>query len=112
MKNVELKKGYTQVCVWPGTIVGESKKTKFEEFMQINFSIRVQYLEEIKTLPDMENGNPVEGTGERNDVFFAIHSEDVHNFVIPRLRSGIMWIEDAIDNYRKLYPSRVSEYDK
>lgn len=111
--NIERKENYNQVCVWPGTIVGKDKIEDFEKFILEEFKTRIQYLEEISTNPDIENGTEVEGTGGRNDVFFAVHSEDVANFSVPRLRLGIRWIEDVLDkgNYRqKVYPKRVFEY--
>mgnify|MGYP001767237279 CR=1 FL=1 len=112
-KNIERKDDYNQVCIWPGTIVGQDKIQDFEKFMLEEFDTRVQYLEEIKTYPDKENGKDVEGTGGRNDVFFAVYKEDTGKFAVPRLKMGIRWIEDVLDkgNYRdKIYPERVHEY--
>ena len=105
------KEDYNQVCVWPATIVGEDKITEFEKFMLEQFKTRVQYLEEIKTLPD--KGKSIEESGGRNDVFFAVHDDDIGKFSVPRLEFGIRWIEDVLskDNYKdKIYPSRVSKY--
>ena len=107
-KNVPLNENFKQVCVWPGTLIN-GKIKEFEEFIFDNFKTRIQYLEEILTLPD----KGVEGTGGRNDVFFAVHNEDVGIFAIPRLTAGIRWIEDVLDkgNYKnKIYPKRVFEY--
>jgi hypothetical protein len=112
-KNIERKENFNQVCVWPGTIVGQDKIQDFEKFMLEEFDTRVQYLEEIKTYPDKENGKDVEGTGGRNDVFFAVYKEDTGKFAVPRLKMGIRWIEDVLDkgNYRdKIYPERVFDY--
>jgi len=113
--NVEKKEKFTQVCVWPSCIVGEDRIEEFEEFMREKFGIRVQYLEEIKTNPDKDvDGNIIEGTGNRNDLFFAIHDEDVGKFVIPKLMYGISWIEDTLascNNTSHLYPERVKEYE-
>ena len=64
---------FSQVCVWPSTIVGKENVKQFKDFMKSEYKIRVKYLEEIRTLPDMKNGKPVKSTGGRNDVFFAIH---------------------------------------
>ena len=74
MENVERRPEYSQVCVWPATIVGEAKVELFVEFMKKEFGVRVQYLEEIKTAPDMKDGYPVEGTGNRNDLLFAVQN--------------------------------------
>jgi hypothetical protein len=101
-----------QVCVWPGTIVGDDVK-KFEKFMFKNFEVRVQYLKEIKTLPSMRNGEPVRGTGNRNDLFFAVYSKDMTGkFCLQRLQYGIRWIEDVLDNESdySIYPAEVREW--
>ena len=109
--NVEIKEGFSQVCVWPGTLVGEDKVEDFENFMKNEVGAEVQYLEEIKTMPDMENGHNVQGTGGRNDVFFCVNGEDVGKFAVPRLSMGIKWIEDFIDNGGlTIHPLRIEEY--
>jgi hypothetical protein len=112
-ENVKRNKNYTQVCVWEACVVGVDKAKEFIEFMKDNFGVRVQYLEEIKTLPDTRNGVNIPETGDRNDLFFAVHCDDIGKFAIPRLTVGIRWIEDVLasDNYTSvLYPSRVFEY--
>ena len=104
---------FSQVCVWPGTVVGNEKEQKeFEAIMKKQFGVRVQYLEEIKTAPDFQNGCPVKDTGNRSDLFFAVHNEDVGKFAIPRLQVGIRWIEDVLANEGKtsLYPKSVKKY--
>jgi hypothetical protein len=112
--NVERKEHFKIVCVWPGTLV-EGKIAEFEKFMMDEFGVRVQYLEEIKTNPDKKKGVPVPDTGDRNDVFFAIHMEDVGKFAMPRFQYGIRWLEDVIAPYNHgahLYPKRVKAYLK
>jgi len=109
-QNVERKENYSQVCVWPGTIVGEDKIYDFEKFMIDNFQTRIQYLEEIKTYPDRPGDQE---TGGRNDLFFAVHNNDIGKFSLPRLSVGIRWIEDVLSktNYRnEIYPKRVFKY--
>jgi hypothetical protein len=109
-ENVERKEGYNQVCVWPGSNVGEDNIELFEKFMMDEFGVRVQYLEEIKTLPDHYGDTE---TGNRNDLFFAVHDDDIERFAVPRLIAGIRWIEDVLAkcNYRyEIYPERVFEY--
>lgn len=114
MEDVERKEDFNQVCVWEGTIVGEDKVEDFKEFMLKEMDVRIHYLEEIKTLPDQgSDGRLVKDTGGRNDVFFAVHDDDVMKFAIPRLQMGIRWIEDVLDpgNYKSnIYPDRVFEY--
>lgn len=111
--NIEKRVEFDQVCIWPGTIVEETEKAKFEEFMLETFNARIQFLETIYTKPDKKNGQRVVGTGGRRDVFFAVHNRDVGNFAIPRLAYDIRWIEDAIspvNGGNRLYPTRVHGY--
>ena len=118
---MKLKDGFSQVCIWPACIVvvddkpKEDKINEFEQLMLDQFKVRVQYLEEIKTKPDydIEDNKIVEKTGNRNDLFFAVHDEDVNRFAVPRLTLGIRWIEDtlATGNYKcHIYPDRVFKY--
>ena len=79
-------------------------------------NVRVQYLEEIETLPDRdEDGVEDPDTGGRNDLLFAVHEDDVMEFAVPRLQIGIRWIEDAVGEWNNkngyiIYPERVKEY--
>ncbi len=112
--NVERLEGFSQVCVWPGTVLDGSTVEEFVEFFA-GEGWRIQYLEEIATAPDMANGEPVDGTGGRIDQFFAIHEGDVGKFSVPRLAMGIRWLEDVMGSANgydsnPLYPERVSEY--
>jgi hypothetical protein len=117
-QNVKLNEGFTQVCVWPGVMVvnGGVDPERFVALMQERLGVRVQYLEEILTKPDrFEDGSAVPGTGSRNDLFFALHNDDVMKFAIPRLEYGIRWLEDAIariNGGNTLYPPRVKKYVK
>ena len=59
---------FSQLCVWEGTILkNEEKEITFEEFenwISENFNgVRIKMMEEIKTLPDVENGKVVPETG-------------------------------------------------
>ena len=87
---------FTQLCVWPGTVLGDSGIKELVDFFLDEMGVRVQYHTEIKTLPDIENGEEVEGTGGRNDLFFFIHNDDVDKFALPRLQMGIRWWEDVV----------------
>ena len=110
-KNVKVPEGYSQVCVMPGVDMTGTSKEEFAEFFLEKMGVRVIYLEEIKTMPDMENGHNVQGTGGRNDVFFCVNGEDVGKFAVPRLSMGIKWIEDFIDNGGlTIHPLRIEEY--
>lgn len=113
MSNIERKENYTQVCVWPGCIVDEGEVHKFEEWMVERFGVRAQYLEVVKTNPDIKDDRAIFGTGNRSDVFFAIHNEDVMKFAVPRLEYEMRWIEDVLapcNHGAHLYPERVNEY--
>jgi hypothetical protein len=104
---------FNQVCVWASTIVGTDNVESFEKFMLDEYKVRVKYMEEIKTAPDMDNGKIVKGTGDRNDVFFKIHTDDIPKFAVKRLSMDppVRWIEDVLDNQRgqMLYPDRIQE---
>ena len=113
MGNVKTKEGFSQVCVWPGTVVGKDAIKEFEKFIKDECDTEIQYLEEIETFPDKKNGKEVKGTGGRNDVFFAVKAEDISKFAVKRLAFGIRWIEDVLSsvNYHsEIYPERVKEY--
>jgi hypothetical protein len=106
-KNVKLKKNFSTVCVWEGTLV-EGKVEEFEKYLLDELGARVQYLEEIRTKPGKG------GEGGRNDVFFAVHDKDVSGRFAPqRLAYGIRWLDDAIspvNGGNVLYPDRVHDY--
>lgn len=110
--NKQLNQDFTQVCVWPGTLVGSEQIEAFEQFILDDLGARAQYLEEVKTAPDLDQkGYPIEGTGGRNDLFFAIHSEDVGKFAVARLAYGMRWLEDVYGNGGGvLYPERIVNY--
>ena len=110
----EEKTVFNQVCVWRGCIVGKDHSQEFEEWMANEMGSRVKYIEEIETLPDMVNGEPVPETGGRNDLFFYVHTNDIPNFSIKRLQFGVSWIEDAISNMGSsiIYPEHVKDHCK
>ena len=88
---------YTQLCVWPGTELGDSSPQDLEDFFLQELGTRVKFHAEVKTLPDLDkNGNPDPETGGRADLFFHVHSEDVGKFAVPRLEMGIRWWEDVV----------------
>lgn len=108
--NIVVPTGYT-ICVWPGTIVGEEEIEDFTKFMKEELNSSVIYLEEVKTKPDIENGETVPNTGNRNDVIFAVKDTDVPHFALARLAYGIRWLEDVYFNHQSyLYPSRFLLY--
>jgi len=115
-ENVKLKEGFSQVCVWEATKLGDSTPEEFEKHFKRN-GFEVQFLEEFSTKPDVDaNNEPVPDTGGRSDLFFAIHDRDCASFAIPRISYGIRWVEDCIANESddtpnySVYPERVNKY--
>jgi hypothetical protein len=107
-----MEKEFQQLCVWPGTIVGQDEIQAFEDWFKNELNVRVKYLTEIKTNPDVDKaGNPEPGTGGRNDLMFYVHDEDVSGFAVPRLSMGIRWWEDVIkyNDNSHLYPTEFIE---
>lgn len=101
------EQGYHQLCVWEGTVLGDTKVSDFEDFFRKE-GFRVKFLEEVVTLPDVEDGRVVEGTGGRHDLFFLVHSDDVSKFAVPRLQMGIRWWEDVLGNgHGNIYSQEV-----
>ena len=99
-----MKKEFNQLCVWPGTVVGNSKKVQkdFIKFFKDEMGVTVKYETEVKTLADET------GPGGRNDLFFYIADDDIGKFAIPRLSMGIRWWEDVLGNGNdKLYSSEI-----
>ncbi len=99
---------FTQLCVWPATVLGDSTPQDLESFFLNEMKTRIKYHTEIQTLPDLDSaGNPIPETGGRNDVFFYVHSDDIVNFAVPRLQMGIRWWEDVVkyNDNRHMYTS-------
>lgn len=116
-ENVVRKPRYSQVCIWPGTTLGDHTPEDFEKNLLERLKTRTQFLEIIYTKPDINphTGECVTGTGGRPDLFFAVHEEDVMGFAIPRLGMGIRWVEDALSEVNgydsnPIYPERVKGY--
>lgn len=85
------KPHFRQVCVWPGVTLGpvganhRLRPKQFVKFMSREFNrVRVQYLGEVQV------------NGDRSDLVFAVHDEDVAAFAVPRLTVGIRWVEDVL----------------
>lgn len=88
---------YTQLCVWPGTTLGDNTPEELEGFFLNEMNTRVKYKCEVKTNPNLnESGKAIPDTGDRNDLFFYVHTEDIAKFAIPRLKMGIRWWEDVV----------------
>jgi hypothetical protein len=103
---------FKQLCVWPGTLLGESTPQEFEQYFLDEMGVRVKYHTEVKTLPDLDSyGRRVPDTGDRNDLFFFVHNEDTVKFAVPRLQMGIRWWEDVVkyNDNRHLYTEEFLE---
>ena len=108
--DTHMKNQFNQLCVWPGTVVGDSKKIQedFVKFFKDELDVTVKYETEVKTLPDP--GDLGMKTGGRNDLFFYIADDDIGKFAIPRLNMGIRWYEDVLSNGGgDIYPTEVLE---
>lgn len=109
--NVVLEEGFRQVCVWPGTLVNESDIPEFVKFFAEELGTSVQFMESVTTTPGMHQGQPVPDTGGRVDVLFAVRTDHIEKFAVPRLRLGISWIEDVyLNGGGGLYEARVGQY--
>jgi hypothetical protein len=106
-----MEKDFTQLCVWPGTVLGDSTPKDLEDFFLNEMGVRVKYHTEVETLPDVENGKAVPDTGGRNDLFFFVHNDDIPKFAVPRLQMGIRWWEDVIvyNDNKNLYTDQFLE---
>ena len=104
-----MTKEFSQLCVWPGTNLGDGTSEDFEAWVSEAFNgTRVKFSEVVETLLDRDvNGDPVEGTGGRTDMLFYVHSEDVEKFALRRVAYGIRWWEDAISQSSHLYDDNV-----
>ena len=111
--DTHMKNQFNQLCVWPGTVVGDSKKVQedFVKFFKDELGVTVKYETEVKTLPDTPECTE---TGGRNDLFFYIADDDIGKFAVPRLSMGIRWYEDVLGNGGgKLYPKEIlKKYEK
>ena len=111
--DTHMESQFNQLCVWPGTVVGDSKKVQedFVKFFKDELGVTVKYETEVKTLPDTPECTE---TGGRNDLFFYIADDDIMKFAVPRLQMGIRWYEDVLGNGGgELYPTEVLEkYEK
>ena len=94
---------FRQVAVWEGTIVGKENVEDFEKFFH-DEGFRVKYAKELTTLPDST------GEGGGNDVLFYVHKKDIPKFAVWRLKLGIRWWEDVINNGGdKIIPRNILE---
>lgn len=110
---MEKENKFVQLCVWPGTVLGDSTPDELVQFFKDELNTRIKFDCEVETLPDLDSsGNPVPDTGGRKDLFFYAHSDDLEHFSIPRLSMGIRWWEDVIsynEGSKHLYTAEFIE---
>jgi len=113
--NVVLREPYLKIMVYPALVVGPQNIRAFEQWVMTEFNTRIRYLEEIVTGSSVWDGRRDYSTAGRNDVFFAVHSDDIVSPSGPRrLARGMRWIDDILDTERRklqsMYPVRIFEY--
>lgn len=85
---------YTQVVVWPHTLL-DGDIAGFTEFIHETFNgTRIADVIEHKI------------SDERTDVLFCIHAEDIPKFAVPRLAYGMRWLEDVMNNNSSYRPPK------
>lgn len=91
---------FSQAVSWPGTTMGDSTSDEFVKFIAETFNgTRAQFIGEFHTKPDFDSrGNQIPDTGDRCDLVFAIHEEDVGKFAVLRFEYNMRWINDVIFN--------------
>lgn len=102
---MEAENKFNQLCIWQGTVLGDTPIEEFEQFFKNKFNARVKFCEEVIT-----NGNAFLGEeGGRNDVLFYIHDDDISHFALRRFEIGIRWWEDVVsyNNGSYLYDQEV-----
>jgi hypothetical protein len=87
-----LENQFTQLCVWPGTTLGDNTEEDFITFMKNEFDVRAKFAEIVITNGSIERNEE----GGRHDLFFFVHNEDVDKFAVKRLAIGIRWWEDVV----------------
>jgi len=95
---------YDQLVIWSGTTLGNNEPEEFEAFFA-DEGFRIKYAEEFRTLPDE---GKEEVTGDRNEILFYVHWEDVPKFSMWRFQHGMRWWEDYLDNgHHKIVPVEI-----
>ena len=99
MTNTILKEHFIQVFVWSNVKLAPNTPTDFENYMaKNNNGTRIQFMEEINT-------------GNRNDILFAVHTDDLNKFYAVAKPEAIVRLDDiAFDEAFSCYPPRLEEY--
>jgi len=105
---METETKFNQLCVWQGTILGDSTVEDFTNFFKETFNTRIQFCEEVVT-----NGNEfLNEEGGRNDILFYVHDDDIVQFAVKRLEYGIRWWDDVISYNGEAYLYNQEVLDK
>jgi len=107
---METENNYTQLVVWRGTTLGGKNPQALVDMFMNDLDTRIKFCEEVTTLPDLEEGKKVEGTGGRIDLLFYVHSEDIPKFAVMRMKlGGCSWWEDVVryNNESHLYEKEI-----
>lgn len=99
---------FKQLCVWPGTILGDSTVEEFVNFFKEHYNVRIKFAEEVITNGSIERNEK----GGRNDILFYIHDEDIDKFAVKRLAVGIRWWEDVVSYNNEAYLYNQEILDK
>lgn len=83
---------FNQLCVWQGTVLGDSTVKDFTNFFKEKFNTRIQFCEEVITNGSVERNEK----GGRHDILFYIHDDDISHFALSRFEIGIRWWEDVV----------------
>jgi len=78
---METDNKFNQLCVWQGTVLGDSTIEDFVNFFKETFNARIQFCEEVTTNGNVEKDEE----GGRNDILFYVHEDDISRFAVKRL---------------------------
>jgi len=81
--NIRNESKFNQLCVWQGTVLGDSTIEDFTDFFKEKLNARVKFCEEVKTNGRVERNEE----GGRNDI---------PHFALERFAYGISWWEDVV----------------
>ena len=77
---------FTQVVVWPHTVLGDNTEEDFKNYMTKTFKSEVKLIGEHRI------------TKDRTDLLFYINADDIPKFAVARLTWGMRWLEDVMAN--------------
>jgi len=97
VSNTDETGAFTQLVCWQGTDMPlQPSDREIDDLQQMfaNRGFRIRFEAVVRTLPGCG------GAGNRSDVFFYLHRDDVAAFALFRLLvdSSLKWWEDVVDN--------------